>query len=76
LWTGETGATVGRWGSLPRTYIHCTRDGAIAPALQLRMIADADGMTPRNRCDVVKCDSSHSPFVSRPGELAQLLAHL
>jgi pimeloyl-ACP methyl ester carboxylesterase len=74
LWVGETRATPARWGSIPRTYIHCTQDRAIPPALQLRMIADADATTPRNRCQVLTLQSSHSPFVSRVEELTTHLS--
>jgi pimeloyl-ACP methyl ester carboxylesterase len=73
LWVGETRVSVGRWGSLPRTYIHCTEDRAIPPALQLKMIADADAMTPENRCAVLTLHSSHSPFVSHVEELTSFL---
>jgi pimeloyl-ACP methyl ester carboxylesterase len=76
LWTGENRVSVQRWGSLPRTYIHCTEDRAIPPALQLRMIADADEMTPQNRCQVVSLKSSHSPFVSRIADLTVTLQGL
>lgn len=73
LWAGENRVTAARWGSIPRTYIHCTEDRAIPPALQLRMIADADSLAPTNRTRVVEMRSSHSPFVSRVDELATVL---
>ncbi len=73
LWVGETHVSVAKWGSIPRTYIHCTEDRAIPPALQLKMIADADAMTPGNRCEVLKLRSSHSPFVSHVEELTSFL---
>jgi hypothetical protein len=65
--------TAGRWGSLPRTYISCTEDRAIPPALQQKMIADADDLTPQNRTHVLKIKASHSPFVSKVNELVALL---
>jgi pimeloyl-ACP methyl ester carboxylesterase len=74
LWLGETRVSPARWGSIPRTYIHCTQDRAIPPALQLRMIADADATTPQNRCQVLTLRSSHSPFVSRVEELTSHLS--
>jgi pimeloyl-ACP methyl ester carboxylesterase len=73
IWEGKTHVTAGRWGSIARTYIHCTDDRAIPPALQLKMIADADELTPGNRTHVVKLKASHSPFVSKVNELAALL---
>lgn len=65
-----------RWGALPRHYIHCLRDEAIRPALQRRFIAEADACTPGNRTVVHTLDTSHSPFLSQPGRLAELLADI
>jgi hypothetical protein len=59
--------TADRAARLPRAYIECLRDGAIPIALQRMM--------QRSRpCDpVLQIDTDHSPFFSRPSELA---AHL
>ncbi len=76
LWSGEPRATTARWGSLKRTYIHCTQDRAIAPALQRRMVADADAFAPRPRTEVHEIDSSHSPFASQVAVLAGLLRRI
>jgi len=38
-----------RWGAVPRTFIRCTEDHTVPLALQDRMIAEADGLTPGNR---------------------------
>jgi pimeloyl-ACP methyl ester carboxylesterase len=73
LWTEEPQASAARWGSLKRTYIHCTEDHAIAPTLQLKMIADADRLTPENRTDVIEMASSHSPFASQVDRLTALM---
>ncbi len=54
-------------GRVPRTYIECSRDRAISLAAQRRMHA----ALPCRR--VVTMESAHSPFFSRPDELA---AHL
>jgi hypothetical protein len=59
-----------------RTYIHCTQDRAIAPALQQRMVEDADRLTPGNRTAVLALDSSHSPFASQVELLAGALQGL
>jgi len=53
--------------SLPRSYIQCRQDGAIPPALQAEMAAR---FAPE---DVFALDSSHSPFFSMPGALADTL---
>lgn len=71
--TGTTTLTADGWGSVPRTYVVCTRDLTIRPALQRRFIADADAVFPANPTDVRELDSSHSPFLSMPAELAALI---
>ena len=48
-------------------YVLCTRDRAIPPPLQRRMIAE-------NPCaDVIELDTDHTPHLSRPNELAEAL---
>lgn len=55
------------WTSdLPRSYIHCREDRA-KPAAMTRSVVDRLGVAPLN------IDGSHSPFLSRPAELAALL---
>lgn len=66
--------TVARWGSLPRHYIKALQDRAILPTLQQRFIAEADAFTPENPTRVHELNTSHSPFISAPAELADLLA--
>ncbi len=56
------------WREVPSTYVVCTDDRAIPVALQ-RSCAARIG-------DVVELATSHSPFLSRPDELARLLAEL
>ncbi len=52
------------YGSVRRTYIECLQDKAIGPAAQKRMYTD----TPCEK--VVSMETSHSPFLSQPEELA------
>lgn len=59
-----------RSADLPRSYIRCTEDRAIPPAFQAEMAA---GFAPEARFDLA---ASHSPFLSRPDELAALLDHV
>jgi pimeloyl-ACP methyl ester carboxylesterase len=64
----------GALDSIPRYYVLCTRDRAIPPALQRRMIAE-------NPCaGVAELDADHTPHLSKPKELAEALdrfaAHL
>jgi pimeloyl-ACP methyl ester carboxylesterase len=59
-----------RYGKVPKSYIVCTRDRAIDPVLQRVMAA-------RSGCGRIKeLDSSHSPFLSRPTETAEMLHRL
>ncbi|RKH40596.1 alpha/beta fold hydrolase [Corallococcus sp. AB050B] len=73
LWTGKVGATKERWGRIPRSYLRCAQDRALAPALQDLMIREADAFTPGNAFTVDTLDTSHSPFASQPQKLAALL---
>jgi pimeloyl-ACP methyl ester carboxylesterase len=51
-------------------YIVCTNDRALPPAWSEPMAAERLGVTPRT------FDSGHSPFLSRPDELAGLLSSI
>lgn len=56
-----------RWGSLPRTYVECTFDRTIPIDSQRRMIAMSPG------AKVVTLEADHSPYLSKPQELADAL---
>jgi len=71
---GTTTLTAGGWGSVPRTYVVCTQDMTIRPALQRRFITDADAVFPANSTTVHTLHAAHSPFLSMPGELADIVA--
>lgn len=61
-------ATCAAWQQIPSTYVVCTEDRAVAPALQ-RVLA--------RRCThTVEWPTSHSPFISRPDLVANLLISL
>lgn len=65
--TGPLTTTVERMGSLPRAYVECIRDQAIAPANQRAMQAALP-------CDpVFTLETDHSPFYSAPERLAECL---
>jgi len=56
------------WKDTPSTYVVCTDDHAIHPALQRHMAA---------RCgSTVEMNTAHSPFLNRPDAVADLLAGL
>lgn len=59
--------SAGRHGRVPRSYVLCLRDRAVSTSLQRHMLA----ATPCER--VLEIDTDHSPFLSRPDELATLL---
>ncbi|WP_432510487.1 alpha/beta hydrolase [Kineococcus sp. SYSU DK001] len=63
----------GTWGRLPRTYVRLGADRSIPPALQDRMIREADEATPGNAFRVHTLDSSHVGFLFRPAAVADLL---
>jgi pimeloyl-ACP methyl ester carboxylesterase len=54
------------WKAIPSTYVVCTADGALPPAAQREMAARAD--------TVIEWPTDHSPFLTRPGEIATLVA--
>ncbi|GAA1191799.1 alpha/beta hydrolase [Prauserella alba] len=72
-------ADLARWGSVPHTYVRLAGDTSMPPAMQDRLIGDADALTPHNRFDVHTLESSHAGFLVRPAatvEAARLLARL
>ena len=56
------------WTQMPSTYVVCTDDRAVHPDTQREMAKHAD--------DRVVWDTSHSPMLSRPNLVADLLAAL
>ena len=56
------------WRSVPSTYVVCTDDQVISPAVQRAMATNAGAS--------VEIDSDHSPFLCCPAELAGLLASI
>jgi pimeloyl-ACP methyl ester carboxylesterase len=56
------------WHSTPTTYVVCTNDQALPVASQRKLAARAD--------TVVEWPTDHSPFVTRPADIADLIARL
>jgi pimeloyl-ACP methyl ester carboxylesterase len=56
------------WRERPSTYVVCTEDQAILPPLQRQMA--------RHAREVLEWPTSHSPFLSRPDLVVDLLAEL
>jgi pimeloyl-ACP methyl ester carboxylesterase len=59
-----------RFGTVRKTYVETRQDRGVTPGLQRRM----HGAVPCDR--VLALDTSHSPFLSRPDDLAELLVDL
>jgi pimeloyl-ACP methyl ester carboxylesterase len=64
------------WGRIPRTFIRLTKDNACPLAVQDIYIAEGDALTPDNPWDVRSVESSHGGFLTRPEEVANILASL
>jgi pimeloyl-ACP methyl ester carboxylesterase len=64
------------WGRIPRTYIRHTLDRMFPIALQDRMIAEADALTPDNRFDVRTVNTSHYPTTAAYREIVEILDSL
>lgn len=73
IFGAKANVTAANWGRVPRTYIRCTQDQALPIAAQDQFIAEADALVPASRYTVRTLDTSHSPFISAPAELARLL---
>ena len=59
-----------KWGGVPRLYVHCADDRAISRTLQRQMVAALPGTA------TASLAGGHSPFITRPQELAALLDDL
>ena len=60
-----TPQTAAAWQTVPSTYVICEQDRAVPPAVQQAMAARAG--------TVHRLESSHSPFFSRPDEVAEVV---
>jgi pimeloyl-ACP methyl ester carboxylesterase len=58
------------YGSIPKVYIECTEDRAVTPFIQRKMYTE----TPCEK--VYSMATSHSPFFSKPNELAGILCEI
>jgi pimeloyl-ACP methyl ester carboxylesterase len=55
------------WPDVPTSYILCRDDRVVPPEWSRRVVADRLGI------ELDEIDGSHSPFLSRPADLADLL---
>jgi pimeloyl-ACP methyl ester carboxylesterase len=61
---------LGGWPDVPTSYILCTEDLMVGPAWSRRVAAEELGVIP------IELPGSHSPMMSRPGALADVLDEL
>ena len=64
------------WGRVPRTYIRHTEDLGIPLALQDRMIAEADALTPANPFEVHSVAAGHAPTAREFEQIVDILDRL
>lgn len=73
---GDARVQADTWGTIARSYIRLTEDRSLPIAMQDRLIAEADALTPGNPYDVHTLDSSHVGFVFQAPEVAAILDKL
>jgi pimeloyl-ACP methyl ester carboxylesterase len=61
-----------RYGSVPHSYVVCGQDKVVPPPLQRRFVKEIDAVSAAPT-RVVELDSSHSPFLSRPTLVADVI---
>ncbi|MEV8456464.1 alpha/beta fold hydrolase [Streptomyces sp. NPDC052095] len=74
--TPDDRARAETWGRIPRTYVRLAADTSVPPAVQDRMIREADALTPDNPFDVRTLEGSHLRWLVHPKPAAELLAGL
>ncbi|WP_127507635.1 alpha/beta fold hydrolase [Actinoplanes solisilvae] len=65
--------TPARFGSVPHSYVVCSEDMVVRPALQRRIVRELDQIS-AGPTTVVELPATHSPFLSHPAELADVIA--
>ena len=74
--SGDARVEADTWGTIARSYIRLTDDRCLPIAMQDRLIAEADALTPANPYDVHTLDTTHVGFVFRAAEVAAILDKL
>ena len=74
--TADARVRAGTWGTVARSYIRLTGDRSLPVAMQDRLIAEGNALTPDNPYDVHTLDTSHAGFVFRAPEVAAILGKL
>jgi pimeloyl-ACP methyl ester carboxylesterase len=65
--------TAARYGAIPHTYITCSADYALPIALQRLFIKEIDDVS-STPTKVVDLESAHSPFLTQPAAVADVIA--
>lgn len=65
--------TVAPWKEVKATYVMCSLDNAIPLPVQELMVGMARDLAPGSFDVVERLEASHSPFISKPKELAEIL---
>jgi pimeloyl-ACP methyl ester carboxylesterase len=65
--------TGARYGAIPHTYVTCSNDNALPIALQRLFIKEIDAVS-STPTKVVGFNSAHSPFLTQPTALADVIA--
>ncbi|MFB4301040.1 alpha/beta hydrolase [Actinomadura sp. NTSP31] len=74
--TADARVQADTWGTIARTYIRLADDRTLPVAMQDRLIAEADALTPGNPYDVHTLDTSHVGFIFKAAEVAAILDKL
>ena len=64
--------TAERYGAIPHSFVVCARDNGVRPQLQRLFIREIDALSAQPTT-VVEFDTSHSPFLSQPAALADVI---
>ncbi|MCZ7432794.1 alpha/beta fold hydrolase [Streptomyces sp. WMMC1477] len=71
--TADARGQADTWGTIARTYVRLTEDRTLPVAMQDRLIAEADALTPQNPYAVHSLDTSHTGFLLRPADVVDIL---
>lgn len=74
--TSADRAQAASWGRIPKSYVRLADDASIPPAMQDRMIREANALTPDNPFHVRTLEGSHLRWLVHPKPAAELLADL
>ncbi|MEE1927404.1 alpha/beta hydrolase [Streptomyces sp. TRM 70351] len=74
--TADARGDAATWGTIARSYVRLTEDRSLPVAMQDRLIAEADALTPDNPYDVHTLETSHTGFLLQPDRLAGILDRL